>query len=138
MATHEEVDRARALAGERIDEPRSGKWMPPVMDERDAFLQPARTATDESIEVARSTPTPVTLVNSEPGPSEFSHGRGMVAPPELEEPSALWQLKAEQRTNPADPTASPVWREDQEWSSAGTHIALVREPGEMPDKGVTD
>jgi len=128
MPSKDEVQAARAAVGEHIDVTSPyGKRLPPIQDERDPNLRPARTYTDVSIEEAAATRNRVTRANVEPGPSEFSHGRGMVAPLDMVDPSP-WQVMAnERRTNPADPSAVPVWTEDQEWSIDGTHIALVRE-----------
>lgn len=132
MASNEEVAAARRAVGEDIEEPRRGRWMPPVADPRDPFLQPAPTYRDETIRRAAEEQSTVSRPGVEPGPSEFSHGRGMVAPLGLKPPTDLEVLQEERRTNPADPEAAPVWTEDQNWSADGTRIARVREPDEFP------
>lgn len=116
-------------------------WMPPLYDvEADAFFMPARTRSDETVEEVQDpnyTAT-ISIAGQEPGPSEFSHGRGLVAPTELADPSLSEELRAVYRTNPADPgDVANFERADREW--AGTrqlpqrHIARVREPGTLPD-----
>lgn len=116
-------------------------WMPPLYDvEADAFFMPARTRSDETVEEVQDpdyTAT-ISIAGQEPGPSEWSHGRGLVAPTELADPSLIEQHLAVMRTNPADPgDVANFERADRDWpgtrKSGEKYIARVREPGTLPD-----
>jgi hypothetical protein len=114
MATHEEIEAARRAAGEasandrfalREVGARAPGYLPPVPDERDPYLRPAFTQADQSVEELDGRRT-VSAPGREPGPSEFSHGRGLRPPTSLRSPSLIDQHHAIMRTNPADPTAT--------------------------------
>lgn len=85
----------------------STKWMPPLYSHlHDPFFKTARTYSDVATEEAAATPSGVAKANVEPGPSEFSHGRGLMVPLALGPgPTPVEEMKAIMRTNPADPTA---------------------------------
>ena len=92
-------------------------YVPPWMM-KDAFTIPARTYADETIEevladddIAQTGPGGI-----EPGPSEYSWGRGNANSLSLGPgPTQVEQMKAVMRTNPADP--------------ADTMEAHLRDPG---------
>jgi hypothetical protein len=73
----------------------------------DAFTKAARTYADQSIEEVEDPNYVAQIVvgGAEPGPSEYSWGRGNQNSLTLGPgPNPLEILKAQQRTNPADPT----------------------------------
>lgn len=84
----------------------TSKWEPSRHVELDPFFKPARTYADVSIEEAGG-PAGVTTPGLEPGPSEFSWGRGLMVPLDKGPgPTQVEEAAAIRRTNPADPTAS--------------------------------
>lgn len=93
-------------------------YIPPWM-QVDAFTQPARTYADITIEEVEAEGYVAAVVKGglEPGPSEYSWGRGNQNSLSLGPgPNPLEVLKAQQRTNPADPTDTHEnhWR-DGRW-----------------------
>lgn len=84
-----------------------GPYLPPLHERgRDPHFKDARTYSDVATEEALSTPSGVATPNVEPGASEFSHGRGLMAPlTQGHEPTQIEIMKAIMRTNPADPGA---------------------------------
>jgi len=82
----------------------------------DPYYTPAWTRALESIERAESgiAGRPVRRPGFTPGESEFSWGKGRMAPPDLADPSLWDQMRAVYRTDPADPAA--VANYDGEWS----------------------
>jgi len=88
----------------------SKPWMPPryqpATETGDPFWKDPRTFADVAREEAEATPSGVFRSNAEPGVSEYTWGRGLMAPLALgPDPTAVETMKAIQRTNPADPNA---------------------------------
>lgn len=73
----------------------------------DPYFKYARTHADDTIAEAESDATaPVSVAGVEPEESEFSYGKGLMAPISRgHEPTQIEQLKAVQRTNPANPAS---------------------------------
>ncbi len=86
-------------------------WTPPVWEPgHDPYFKPARTYADVSIEEAGG-PAGVVTPGLEPGPSEFSHGRGLMVPLELGPgPTQVEEMKAIMRTDSTDPAATHLGR----------------------------
>ena len=84
----------------------SDSWEPSRL-QPDSFLRPAATVADISIaEAERGLGGSISAAGVEPGPSEFSYGRGQMSPISLGPgPTQIEQLKAVQRTDPSDPGA---------------------------------
>lgn len=79
----------------------------PLWQMPDAFTQPARTYADQTIEEVEADDYIASIVAGglEPGPSEYSWGRGNQNSLTLGPgPNPLEILKAQQRTNSANPT----------------------------------
>jgi hypothetical protein len=89
-----------------------GPYLPPLHERGvDPFFKDARTYSDVATEEAAATPSGVAKANVEPGASEFSWGRGLMAPlTQGHEPTQVETMKAIQRTNPADPGATHLDR----------------------------
>lgn len=87
-------------------------WEPPqYMVDADPFFIAARTYADVAAEEALATPAGVATPNVEPGVSEFSYGRGLMAPlSKGHVPTQIEELKAVMRTNPADGGANHLDR----------------------------
>lgn len=86
---------------------------PPWYDtENDPHWMRTPTYADETIAEAESDArAPVSVAGLEPRESEMSWGRGLMAPISRgHEPTQIEILKAQQRTNPADPGASHLDR----------------------------
>lgn len=87
-----------------------GGYVPPWMM-KDAFTMPARTYADETIEevLAEDYIATVSVGGVHPGESEFSWGPGNAnSMSKGPGPNPLETLKAQQRTNPADPNDNHV------------------------------
>lgn len=64
----------------------------------------------------------------EPGESEFSHGKGMMAPTELDYEPNLWdQLVAYRRMDSTDSTSTPDYRVSGNPDHFGAGLPQVRE-----------
>lgn len=89
-----------------------GPWLPPTyMVDDDPYFKEALTYSTVSIEEAANTPAGVATPNVEPGGSEFSWGRGLMAPmTKGHVPTQIEEMKAVMRTNSADPGASHLDR----------------------------
>lgn len=73
----------------------------------DPFWKATRTYSDVATEEALATPSGVSKPGVEPGASEFSYGRGLMCPLGLGPgPTAVEEMKAIMRTNPADAEAA--------------------------------
>jgi len=95
----------------------SGAWQPPRYTGllHDPFFVEARTYADVAAEEAANSPAGVATPNVEPGVSEFSWGRGLMAPlTQGHAPTQIEEMKAVMRTNPADGGANHLER-DADW-----------------------